>query len=145
MSQQTDQSKSDFPKESFLLIDELQKGTDTSGFFRKLLVSKKYIKFDAKKIKGDTCYDAYYKDFENEKGLKYSIYCYCYDLKELVENPEAFEFSFEVQLETGRGIIGIETIQWDFRKNVDSLINIEFFEKKIEQIWEAFDSINFPT
>ena len=131
--------------ENFLFIEELQKGTDTSGFFRKLLVFKKYTKFDGKKIKGEVCYDAYYKDFENKKGLKYTIYCYCYDYKDLVDNPENFEFCFEVQLNTGRGIIGVEAIQWDFGKNPDSLINIEFFEKKIEEIWEKFDSLNFPT
>jgi hypothetical protein len=50
-----------------------------------------------------------------------------------------------VQLNTGRGIIGVEAIQWDFGTNPDSLINIEFFEKKIEEIWEKFDSLNFPT
>ena len=131
--------------ENFLFIEELQKGTDPSGFFRKLLVFKKYIKFDGKKIKGEVCYDAYYKDFENEKGLKYTIYCYCYDFKDLIDNPENFEFIFEVQLNTGRGIIGVEAIQWDFGTNPDSLINIEFFEKKIEEIWEKFDSLNFPT
>ena len=131
--------------ENFLFIEELQKGTDPSGFFRKLLVFKKYIKFGGKKIKGEVCYDAYYKDFENEKGLKYTIYCYCYDYKDLVDNPENFEFCFEVQLNTGRGIIGVEAIQWDFGTNPDSLINIEFFEKKIEEIWEKFDSLNFPT
>jgi len=130
--------------DNFLFIDELQKGTDTKGFFRNLLVSKKYTKFDAKKIKGDVCYDAYYKDFENGKGLKYTIYCYCYDFKDLIDNPENFEFIFEVQLNTGRGVIGIETIQWDFQTNPKSLINIEFFEKKIEEIWEKFDSLNFP-
>jgi hypothetical protein len=131
--------------ENFLFIEELQRGTDTSGFFRKLLVFKKYIKFDAKKIKGEVCYDAYYKDFVNDKGLKYTIYCYCYDYKDLIDNPENFEFSFEVQLNTGRGIIGIETVQWDFVTNPKSLINIEFFEKKIEEIWEKFDSLSFPT
>jgi hypothetical protein len=131
--------------ENFLLIEELQKGTDPSGFFRKLLVFKKYSKFDGKKIKGEVCYDASYKDFENEKGLKYTIYCYCYDYKGLVDNPENFEFCFEVQLNTGRGIIGVEAIQWDFGTNPNSLINIEFFEKKIEEIWEKFDSLNFPT
>jgi len=130
--------------ENFLFIEELQKGTDTSGFFRKLLVFKKYIKFDGKKIKGEVCYDAYYKDFQNEKGLKYTIYCYCYDYKGLVDNPENFEFCFEVQLNTGRGIIGVEAIQWDFGTNPKSLINIEFFEKKIDEIWEKFDSLNFP-
>jgi hypothetical protein len=130
--------------DNFLFIDELQKGTDTKGFFRNLLVSKKYTKFDAKKIKGDVCYDAYYKDFENDKGLKYTIYCYCYDFKDLIDNPENFEFIFEVQLNTGRGVIGIETIQWDFQTNPKSLINIEFFENKIEQIWKNFDSLNFP-
>ena len=131
--------------ENFLFIEELQKGTDPSGFFRKHLVFKNYIKFDGKKIKGEVCYDAYYKDFENKKGLKYTIYCYCYDYKDLVDNPENFEFCFEVQLNTGRGIIGVEAIQWDFGTNPDSLINIEFFEKKIEEIWEKFDSLNFPT
>jgi hypothetical protein len=130
--------------ENFLFIEELQKGTDPSGFFRKLLVFKKYTKFDGKKIKGEVCYDAYYKEFSNEKGLKYTIYCYCYDYKGLIDNPENFEFCFEVQLDTGRGIIGIETIQWDFGTNPKSLINIEFFEKKIEEIWEKFDSLNFP-
>ena len=130
--------------ENFLFIEELQKGTDTSGFFRKLLVFKKYIKFDGKKIKGEVCYDAYYKDFQNEKGLKYTIYCYCYDYKGLVDNPENFEFCFEVQLNTGSGIIGVEAIQWDFGTNPKSLINIEFFEKKIDEIWEKFDSLNFP-
>ena len=84
------------------------------------------------------------RTFRTKKGLKYTIYCYCYDYKGLVDNPENFEFCFEVQLNTGRGIIGVEAIQWDFGTNPKSLINIEFFEKKIDEIWEKFDSLNFP-
>jgi len=131
-------------KENFLSIDKMQKGSEVSDFFRKKLVEIGYHKFDGKPIKGEICYDAYYKDFGDEEGLNYTIYCYCYDLKGMVENPEIFEFAFEVQLNAGLGIIGMEAIQWDFRTIQDSILNVRYFEKKIEDVWEALGKIKFP-
>jgi len=138
------QFKLNTQEENSLSLKQLQKGNDNSIFFRNLLISKKYKKFNGKQLKGDLCYDAYYKDFLDGDDLKYTIYCYCYDLKELVENPEIFEFSFEVQIETERGIIGFEAIQWDFRTPQRSIKNLEFFESKAEIIWKTFGSKKFP-
>ncbi|MFN9953738.1 MAG: hypothetical protein ACK55I_11625, partial [bacterium] len=71
--------------------------------------------------------------------------CYCYDLNGIVENPEIFEFSFEVQINAGAGMIGLESIQWDFRTEEDAIFNIEFFESKVNDVWKALGSIKFPT
>ena len=132
-------------EENSLYINQIQKESHNSVLFRNLLVSNKYRSFDGKKLKGDLCYDAYYKDFENESGLIYTIYCYCYDLKGITENPEAFEFSFEVQVETERGIIGFESIQWDFRDYKKASINLEYFENCANRIWKDFGGKNFIT
>ncbi|NBU98256.1 MAG: hypothetical protein EBS19_08615 [Spirochaetia bacterium] len=131
--------------EDFLSISNMQKGTSVSDSFRKKLVERGYRKFDGKPIKGEICYDAYHRDFSNSDGLKYTIYCYCYDLKDIVPNPEVFEFSFEVQLNAGIGIIGLEAIQWDFRTEENAELNIAFFELRVDSVWKALGSIKFPT
>lgn len=128
-----------------LSINQIQKGSNTSIFLRALLVSKKYKNFDGAKLKGEFCYDAYYKDFQNESGLKYTIYCYCYDLKSIVEDPELFEFSLEVQIESEKGIIGFEAIQWDFRTPQRATENLEYFESRAETIWQQFGGKPFTT
>lgn len=131
--------------ENSLSINNIKKGTSqVSDSFRKKLVELGYRKFDAKSIKGDICYDAYFKDFVSGEESKYTIYCYCYDLEGMVPNPQLFEFSFEVQLNAGIGIIGLETIQWDFKTEESAQFNIIFFEKKIEDVWKALGSIKFP-
>jgi hypothetical protein len=131
--------------ENSLSINNMKKGSDVSDSFRKKLIELGYRKFDGKPIKGEICYDAYFKDFNSEDKLKYTIYCYCYDLKEIVENPEIFEFSFETQINAGAGMIGLESIQWDFRTNESSEFNISFFEKSVEKVWESLGGRNFPT
>jgi len=131
--------------ENSLSINKIQKGSDVSGEFRKKLVERGYKKFDGKPIKGEICYDAYYKDFSLEEKLKYTVYCYCYDLKDMVPNPEQFEFSFEVQLNAGIGIIGLEAIQWDFKTIESSELNIILFEKKVDDVWKALGGIEFPS
>lgn len=131
--------------ENFLSINNMQKGTSVSDSFRKKLVELGYHKFDGKPIKGQICYDAYYKDFSGESDLKYTIYCYCYDLKDIVDKPELFEFSFETQISAGLGIIGLEAIQWDFKTEESAEFNIQFFEKKVDDVWKALGSINFPS
>ena len=131
--------------ENFLSINKMQKGSDLSDSFRKKLVEMGYHKFDGKPLKGEICYDAYYKDFNNGDDLKYTIYCYCYDLKGVVEKHEVFEFSFEVQLNAGMGIIGLEAIQWDFRTEESAILNIKYFEKRVDIVWESLGGINFPT
>lgn len=123
----------------------MQKGTTVSDFFRKKLIELGYHKFDGKPIKGQICYDAYYKDFNNGSELKYTIYCYCYDLKDMVDRPELFEFSFETQISAGLGMIGLESIQWDFRTEENAEFNIVFFEKKVDEVWKALGGINFPS
>lgn len=131
--------------ESFLSINNMQKGTPLSDSFRKKLVEMGYRKFDGKPIKGEICYDAYYRDFKNGEDSKYTIYCYCYDLKDLVDRPELFEFSFETQINAGLGIIGLEAIQWDFKTEKNAMFNIQFFEEKIDDIWKSLGSIKFPS
>jgi len=138
MYQETNQSKLDIPGENSLYINQIQKGSYNSTVFRNLLIANKYKSFEGKKIKGDLCYDSYYKDFSNNDGLKYTIYCYCYDLKEITENPEIFEFSFEAQIESERGIIGFESVQWDFRTPELAENNLKYFESKSDIIWKEF-------
>jgi hypothetical protein len=131
-------------EESSLSINDLKKNSLHSTFFRNLLLSNGYKKFDGKKLKGNYCYDAYYKDFEENKELSYTVYCYCYDLKNVVENPELLEFSFEVQIDTERGILSFESIQWDFTKANYAKENLKYFESKCEEIWKVFGSKKFP-
>ena len=139
------QSNWNTKEENFLSINDIGKNLSHSIFFRNVLVENGYKKFDAKKIKGDFCYDAYYKDFEDDSNkLKYTIYCYCYDLKNLVENSELLEFSFEVQINSERGIISIETIQWNFRTGLSSKNNLGYLEKKCDEIWKILGCNNFP-
>ena len=130
--------------ENFLSIDKIKKGSQISDSFRKKLIEIGYHKFDGKSLKGQMCYDAYYKDFNDEENLKYTIYCYCYDLDGMVEKPELFEFAFEVQINAGVGIIGLEAIQWDFRTEESSILNIKYFEKKVDDVWKSLGGINFP-
>jgi hypothetical protein len=130
--------------ENFLSIDKIKKGSQISDSFRKKLIEIGYHKFDGKSLKGQICYDAYYKDFNDEENLKYTIYCYCYDLDGMVEKPELFEFAFEVQINAGVGIIGLEAIQWDFRTEESSILNIKYFEKKVDDVWKSLGGINFP-
>jgi hypothetical protein len=130
--------------ENSLSINNIKKSDNISDFFRKKLVELGYHKFNGKKIKGEICYDAYYKDFLNINGVKYTIYCYCYDVKDLIETPDLFEFSFEVQINAGLGIIVLEAIQWDFRSIEKCEENVREFEEKTELVWKSLGSINFP-
>lgn len=131
--------------ESSLSINNIKKGTsEVSDSFRKKLVERGYRKFDAKSIKGEICYDAYFKDFNSDDSTDYTIYCYCLDLNGIVPNPEFFEFSFEVQLNAGIGIIGLEAIQWDFKTEESAEFNIIFFEEKVRDVWKALGSKKFP-
>lgn len=79
-----------------------------------------------------------------DKDLKYTIYCYCYDLKDIMEDPELFEFCFECQIETGKGVVGIESVQWNFTNPAESKINLEYFQEKVDIIWKSFGSKKFP-
>lgn len=132
--------------ENFLSINSIKKGTsEVSDSFRKKLIELGYRKFDAKSIKGEICYDAYFKDFKSDGSSNYTIYCYCYDLNDIVPNPEMFEFSFEVQINAGLGIIGLEAIQWDFKTEESAEFNIGFFEEKVEVVWKALGGLKFPS
>lgn len=127
---------------------DLKKDQSNSVILRSILSEKKYTKFDGKKLKGDLCYDAYFKEFLDEKGLRYTIYCYCYntkELKSLTDSYELLEFSFEVQIESIKGIIGFEAIQWDFTSGDKAKESIKYFEDKSEEIWKIFGSNHFST
>jgi hypothetical protein len=144
MSHKTIQFQSHTEKESFISIDELHTGSANSYIFRNILISEGYLKFDAQKIKGDFCYDAYLKEFSEGAKLKYTIYCYCYDLRKVMEDHELFEFCFEVQIESEKGIFGIESIQWDFRNPINAKENLNYFQTKIEKIWQELGKKYFP-
>ncbi len=144
MSQQINQSKLPIQGENSLYIKEIQKGSKDSHIFRNILIESGYSKFDAKPVKGDICYDAYYKYFKTGEDLKYTIYCYCYDLKNIIDDPELFEFTFECQIESERGIIGIESIQWNFTNPNAAKSNLIFFEEKMEMLWINLGSKKFP-
>lgn len=144
MFQQTNQSNSTTPGENFLFIKDLQIGSSHSHIFRNILVESGYSKFDAKSIKGDICYDAYFKDFKIDNELKFTIFCYCYELKGIVDDPELLEFELECQIETHRGVIGIESVQWNFTNYSDAKTNLEYFEDKINLFWTSVGSHFFP-
>ena len=143
----TNQLKWNMEKENSLSLNDLKRDQSKSVIFRRILNEKKYLKFDGSRLKGELCYDSYYKEFFDEKGLRYTIYSYCYnikDLKNLVENSELLEFSFEVQIESLKGIIGFEAIQWDFSSEEIIMNNVNYFEEKCEEIWKLFGSKCFP-
>ena len=131
-------------EENFLSINGLKKGDHNSVLVRNIFVSNGYKKFDGKRIKGQLCYDAYYKEFTEKDFLKYTIYFYCYDLKEIVQNSDLLEFSFETQIESKMGVLGIESIQWNFTDSRKASENIDFFEQRIEETWKIFGSKPFP-
>ena len=144
MFQQTNQSNSTTQGENFLFIKDLQTGSTHSHIFRNILIEFGYTKFDAKSIKGDICYDAYFKDFKSRDELKFTIFCYCYELKGIVEDPELLEFELECQIETERGVIGIQSVQWNFTNRVDAKTNLEYFQAKMDLIWTSFGAKSFP-
>jgi hypothetical protein len=61
-----------------------------------------------------------------------------------MEDSDLFEFVFESQIESGRGIIGIESVQWDFTLPLEAKENLLYFQEKINTIWESFGGNKFP-
>jgi hypothetical protein len=61
-----------------------------------------------------------------------------------MEDSDLFEFVFESQIESGRGIIGIESVQWDFTLPSEAKENLLYFQEKINKIWESFGENKFP-
>lgn len=103
-----------------------------------------FSKFDTGKNKGDFCYAGYYKFVKSGEDLKYVIYCYCYDFKEIMKDPELLEFSLECQIESEKGIFGLESIQWDFTNPETAKQNLDYYQQKIEEIWKVLGSNRFP-
>jgi len=127
-----------------LSLNKIKKDLTRSEKIRELLLSLGYSPFNAKNIKGDKCYSGYYKEFFNNSDYIYSIYCYCYDLTGLVDNPEMFEFGLETQLETERGLIGLESVQWIFKNTEEAFNNIRYFENLVNNNWIFTGSNKFP-
>lgn len=127
-----------------LSLNKIKKDLTRSEKIRELLLSLGYSPFNAKNIKGDKCYSGYYKEFFNNSEYIYSIYCYCYDLTGLVDNPEMFEFVLEAQLETERGLIGLESVQWIFKNTEEAFNNIRYFENLVNNNWIFTGSNKFP-
>lgn len=127
-----------------LSLNKIKKDLTRSEKIRELLLSLGYSPFNAKNIKGDKCYSGYYKEFFNGADYIYSIYCYCYDLTGLVDNPEMFEFGLETQLETERGLIGLESVQWIFKNTEEAFNNIRYFENLVNNNWIFTGSNKFP-
>lgn len=127
---------SDTKNQNSLSISKIQEGSDRISHFKNTLVVKGFSKFDASALNKNYCYDSYSKEFLEEDRLKYIIICYFYNLKGVYEFPEAFEFSFETQIETDMGIISIESTQWVLttREKSESLIN--YFQDKTELMWK---------
>lgn len=127
-----------------LSLNKIKKDLTRSEKIRELLLSLGYSPFNAKNIKGDKCYSGYYKEFFNDSDYIYSIYCYCYDLTGLVDNPQIFEFVLEAQLETERGLIGLESVQWIFENKEEAFNNIRYFENLVNNNWIFTGSNKFP-
>lgn len=122
--------------ENSLSIAEIQKNSDRISHFKNTLLKGGFHKFDFSGLNKNFCYDAYSKEFIEEGKLKYVIICYFYDLKGVYDFPEAFEFSFETQIETEMGIISIESTQWVLTAKERSKMMIKYFEDKAESIWK---------
>ena len=60
-------------------------------------------------------------------------------------DPEAFEFVLESQLETNKGLIGIESVQWIFNDSEQAFNNIRYFENLVDNNWIFGGSNKFPT
>lgn len=131
-------------KNSFSLKTLNQKKTN-SELFRSLLVANGYKRFSGTENKGTRCYDSLCKEFFNEGEYIYSVFCYCYNLKGVIENPELFEFGLESQIDTELGIIGIESVQWDFTTEQKSLRNVIGFEALVNMNWKNLGEKIFPS
>jgi hypothetical protein len=143
MNSLTTHLKSDTKKENSLSLNDINSTKTNSESFRSLLITNGYTRFDCEGIKGDRCYDSYHKDFVENEKLSYTIFCYCYNLRGIVENPENFEFCFESQIETGNGILGLESVQWCFKTKENCLTNILGFEAIVNSNWKNLGSIPF--
>jgi hypothetical protein len=122
--------------ENSLSIAEIQKNSDRISHFKNTLLKNGFYKFDFSSLNKNFCYDAYSKEFIHDGNLKYIIICYFYNLKGIHDFPEAFEFSFETQIETHMGIISIESTQWVLTSKERSETLINYFQQKSESIWE---------
>jgi hypothetical protein len=61
-----------------------------------------------------------------------------------MDNPGLFEFGIESQIETELGIIGIESVQWDFSSEQKILTNIIGFEALVNMNWKNLGEKPFP-
>lgn len=61
-----------------------------------------------------------------------------------MDDPELFEFSLECQIESEKGVLQMESVQWNFIHPITARENLRYFEEKIELIWEILGSKNFP-
>lgn len=136
MFQVTSRLSSITKNQNFLSITKIQKNSDRISHFKNVLLSKGFSKFDYSEISKNHCYDAYSKQFLEGVNLKYIIVCYFYNFKGVYEFPEAFEFSFETQIETDFGIVSLETTQWILTTKEKSQSIIDYFEKKSEDFWK---------
>lgn len=119
-----------------LSFSKIQKNSDRISHFKNVLIRNNYYKFDYSRLNKNYCYDAYSKEFLNGDKLKYIIICYFYNLKGIYEFPEAFEFSFETQIETDMGIINLESTQWVLTTKERSESLIHYFQDKSESMWK---------
>jgi hypothetical protein len=132
--------------ENTILISEIRKNVSFSAVFRNYIISIGYSKLPVSdiKIKGELCYDGYYRDYKDNDGdIIYTIYCYCYDFRGIIDQYEKMQFIFESQLQTMCGIIGMETIQWVSDDIEKSIINLKFFENSTQKTSEALGKIKF--
>ena len=136
MFQITNHLLSDAKNQNSLSISKIQEGSDRISHFKNTLVGRGFQKFDASDLNKSYCYDAYSKEFLEGDRLKYIIICYFYNLKGVYEFPEAFEFSFETQIETDMGIISIESTQWVLTAKEKSDALIDYFHDKAESMWK---------
>jgi hypothetical protein len=61
-----------------------------------------------------------------------------------MEDPELFEFSLECQIESEKGVLQIESVQWNFVNPISARENLKYFEDKIESIWSILGGKKFP-
>ena len=127
-----------------LSLNLLNQKKTKSEVFRSLLISNGYKRFNGTENKGTRCYDSLCKEFFHNGKYSYSIFCYCYNLRGVVDNPDLFEFGIESQIETELGIVGLESVQWDFLSEQKILTNIIGFEALVNMNWKNLGEKPFP-
>jgi hypothetical protein len=99
----------------------------------KLLKEIGYIEYE--NHSGDLGNRFFQKRVADEKGIKYFIGC---NFTKLTKDPRSFRFwDFSISIETEKGGVEIQTIQWFNQDGIYSQRTIREAEEYLEKMWIA--------